>query len=288
MRQVLFEVPGIGLKIFGYGMMLFLSFLVSMNLAARLAKREKLDKETIYDVALWIFAGGLIGARLFYVCQYWGTRVHHFSEIFRIWEGGIVLYGSGIGAAVGFLLYRLLRPFPVRPIMDTIAPAVALGIAIGRVGCFLNGCCFGDRCEMPWGVRFPGPRPGQPGSPPWADQVRSGAIAETASWSLPVHPTQLYSALDGLILMVLLLAYFPLRKRDGEVMALLLVTYPVSRFLIEWLRNDEGAFLGGLTISQNISLGLFAVGLAFWAWLRTRKEVLYVNDVARQEAEIAE
>ena len=141
-----------------------------------------------------------------------GLGFSSFSEVFRIWEGGIVLYGSGIGAAVGFLLYRLLRPFPVRPIMDTIAPAVALGIAIGRVGCFLNGCCFGDRCEMPWGVRFPGPRPGQPGSPPWADQVRSRAIEETASWSLPVHPTQLYSAVDGLILMVLLLAYYPLAE----------------------------------------------------------------------------
>jgi phosphatidylglycerol:prolipoprotein diacylglycerol transferase len=261
MRQVLFEIPGIHLKIFGYGLMLFFAFLGSMNLAAWRAKREKLDPEVIYDLALWVFIGGLLGARLFYVWQYWGTRIKSISEVFRIWEGGIVLYGSILGGTFAFFVYWWRRPFPLRPILDTIAPALALGIALGRFGCFLNGCCYGDRCDLPWAVSFPAR------SAPWVDQVKHGLLPEAAQWSLPVHPTQLYSTLDGLILLVLLTAYFPLRKRDGEVMALLMVTYPVTRFLIESLRNDEGAFFAGMTISQNISFVVFGAGVAYWVGL---------------------
>lgn len=270
MRQVLFEIPYVHLKVFGYGLMLFIAFLASMHLAASLARRSKLDPEVIYDLALWLFVGGLVGARGFYVAQYWGTRVQSLGDVIKIWEGGIVLYGSIMGGTAAFVLYRALRPFPFLPMLDVIAPALALGIGIGRIGCFLNGCCYGDLCELPWGVAFPGPHGIQPGSAPWADQVRHGLITRTADWSLPVHPTQLYSALDGFVLMALLLAFFPLRRRDGEVMALLMVSYPVTRFLIEWLRNDEGAFLVGMTISQTISVAVFTGGVLMWGWLVTR------------------
>jgi phosphatidylglycerol:prolipoprotein diacylglycerol transferase len=162
-----------------------------------------------------------------------------------------------MGGTAAFFLYRLLRPFPLRPVLDVVAPALALGIALGRFGCFLNGCCYGDRCDLPWAVSFPpGRRRGRSDKP--------GLIDASAPGSLPVHPTQLYSALDGLILLALLSAYYPLRRRDGEVMALLMVSYPVTRFLIEHLRNDEGAFFAGMTISQNISVALLLCGLLSW------------------------
>jgi phosphatidylglycerol:prolipoprotein diacylglycerol transferase len=273
MRQVLFEIPGLHVKIFGYGLMLFFAFLASMNLAAWRARREKLDPEVIFDLALWVFLGGLIGARLFYVWQYWGTRVRTFAEIFKIWEGGIVLYGSILGGALAFFLYWRRRRFPLLPTLDTIAPALALGIALGRFGCFLNGCCYGDRCDLPWAVPFPAP------SAPWFDQVKHGLIPQGAPWSLPVHPTQLYSTIDGLILALLLSAYYSLRKRDGEVMALLMVTYPFTRFLIEGLRNDEGAFFAGMTISQNISVLVLLGGIAFWAWLWNQPVGRYADRV---------
>ncbi len=258
MRQILFEVPGLGLKIFGYGLMLFFAFLGSMTLAARRARRENLDPEIVYDLALWVFVGGLVGARAFYVVQYWGTRVHTFWEVFEIWKGGIVLYGSILGGTLAFFAYRAVRPFPLRPMLDVIAPALAFGIAIGRLGCFLNGCCYGDACDLPWAVSFP------KHSPPWEAEVARGLIPPNAAHSLPLHPTQLYSTVDGLILFALLNAYFPLRRRDGEVMALLMLTYPVSRFLVEHLRNDEGIFRGGMTISQTISVAIFAGGLLYW------------------------
>lgn len=278
MRQVLFEIPGIHIRIFGYGLMLFFAFLASMNLAAWRARREKLDPEIIYDLSLWVFLGGLIGARLFYVWQYWGIRIHKFWEVFRIWEGGIVFYGSVMGGVLAFFLYWWRRPFPLRATLDAIAPALALGIALGRLGCFLNGCCYGDRCDLPWAVRFPGQRGQIAASPPWADQYKHGLIPQSAEWSLPVHPTQLYSTLDGLILVGLLSAYYPLRKRDGEVMALLMVTYPITRFLIERLRNDEGAFFAGMTVSQNVSLLVFTAGILFWAGLSRLPRKRYADD----------
>jgi phosphatidylglycerol---prolipoprotein diacylglyceryl transferase len=282
MRQVLYTIPIFGgIKIFGYGLMLFLAFLGSMNLAAWRARREKLDPEVVQDLAIWVFVGGLIGARLFYVIQYWGVRVRSLWDVFKVWEGGIVLYGSIMGGTAAFFLYWYRRRFPLRPTLDAVAPALALGIALGRIGCFLNGCCYGDLCESRWGVRFP------PGSPPWIDQatdadgyatdrmipgvtpelldsVRRGHIPKGTPWSCRVHPTQIYSAIDGFVLLALLSAYYPLRRRDGAVMALLMVTYPITRFLIEYLRNDEGAIFAGLTISQNISVLTFLAGLAFW------------------------
>jgi phosphatidylglycerol:prolipoprotein diacylglycerol transferase len=274
MRQILFEVPGVGVKVFGYGLMLFFAFIGSMNIAARRARREKVDPEIIYDMALYIFLGGLIGARGFYVAEYWGVRVHSFWEIFEIWKGGIVFYGSILGGSIAFFLYRLVRPFPLLPMLDIIAPALAFGIAVGRVGCFLNGCCYGDACQLPWAVHFP------KHSPPWESEVARNLIPPGAEHSLGLHPTQLYSTIDGLILLLLLSAYFPIRRRDGEVMGLLMLTYPISRFLIEHLRNDEGIFAAGMTISQLISVGLLAVGLVYWIALSRRPVGRYADTVA--------
>lgn len=285
MRQVLLVIPGTGIKLFGYGLMLCFAFLGSIMLAARRARRERLDPEMVYDFAFWVFLGGLIGARVFYVVQYWGTQITSPLDVFRIWKGGIVLYGSIMGGSAAFFGYWALRRFPLRPMLDVIAPSLALGIALGRLGCFLNGCCYGDRCDLPWAVSFPGPRVGVPGAPslllngssPWSDQVREGLIEPTRAWSLPVHPTQLYSTLDGLILVLLLSAYYPLRRRDGEVMALLMVSYPVTRFFIEWLRNDERVFFAGMTISQTLSVGVFLGGLAFWAYLARQPRGRYAD-----------
>ncbi len=208
-------------------------------------------------MAVWVFFGGLVGARLFYVIQYWGDRVRTLGDIFRVWEGGIVLYGSIIGGTTAFFLYRLLRPFPLRPFLDVIAPLAGAGDRSGTDRLLPERLLLWRPCDLPWAVAFP------KGSPPWIQQVHDDQIVypngsppwvdyddhvrhrsvRAARWSLPVHPTQLYSAIDGLVLLFLLSAYYPLRRRDGEVMALLMVTYPITRFLIEYLRNDEGVVL---------------------------------------------
>jgi phosphatidylglycerol---prolipoprotein diacylglyceryl transferase len=270
MRQVLFRIPILGgIPVFGFGAMIVLAFISATWLACWRAKREKLDPEVILDMAFWVVFSGMVGARLVYCYEYWGLVIKTFWDVVQYWKGGIVFYGGVVGGTLAFLVYRRYRTFPLRPYMDVIAPSIAIGILFGRIGCFLNGCCYGDPCSLPWAVAFPKP------SPPWWHQTVVGVIPRDALWSLPVHPTQLYAAIDGLVLLLLLSAYYPWRRRDGEVMALLMVTYPITRFLVEFLRNDEGAFFGGMTISQNISVALFTGGLAYWAWLWKQPQELY-------------
>jgi phosphatidylglycerol:prolipoprotein diacylglycerol transferase len=282
MRQVLITLPIFGgVSIYGFGVMLVVAFLASTWLGWWRAKREHLDPEVILDMAFWVCLAGMIGARLFYCYEYWGQEINSLWDVVQYWKGGIVFYGGIVGGTIAFFSYRRLRPFPLRPYMDVIAPALAVGTMFGRIGCFLNGCCYGDTCHLPWAVTFPVL------SPPWSHQRAMGMIAPDALRSLPIHPTQIYASIDGLVLLVLLSAYFPLRRRDGEVIALLMVAYPVTRFLIEFLRNDEGAFFAGLTISQNISVVLFLSGLAFWAWLCRQPAELYRDAHASTSAQQA-
>jgi phosphatidylglycerol---prolipoprotein diacylglyceryl transferase len=231
MRQVLFTLPILGgVKIFGYGLMLFFAFLGSMNLAAWRARREKLDPEVIYDLALWVFVGGLVGARLFYVIQYWGVRIHSVWDVFKVWEGGIVLYGSIMGGAAAFFLYRALRPFPLRPMLDVIAPSLALGIALGRLGCFLNGCCYGAPTSLPWACQFHDPPVTGPLTP-------------------PSHPTQIDASLASLVIFGLLMGVFRRQRVTGQVLWSYLLLYAVYRFAIEFLRKGATAEVMGALLT---------------------------------------
>lgn len=281
MHSVLFQVPGTALRVHSFGLMLCLAFAAAIGLAWYRARREGMDPEWIFDLAFWAVIGGLVGARLFYVVQYWGKgHVRTWLDVFKIWEGGIVFYGGLIGGTTACLAYALRRRLPVLRLCDAIAPSLALGLALGRVGCFLNGCCYGDTCSLPWAVTFP------PGSAPWWNQaiesvenpgrarivglterdLEAARRGETAGLprSAPIHPTQLYSTIDGLLLCLVLNAFYPLRRRDGRVMALFLMLYPISRSLIEYLRDDEAAVLMGLTISQVVSLAIFLAGAVLW------------------------
>ena len=148
MRQVLLRIPGLNLPLFGFGLMIVAGFYAGMILAARKSKRFHLDPNVIYDLSVWLLIGGIVGARLFFVGEYW-DRIEKFTDIFKVWEGGIVFYGSVIGATVAFFLAWMARPFPILATLDVLAPSIAIGIALGRIGCFLNGCCYGDVCPYP-------------------------------------------------------------------------------------------------------------------------------------------
>jgi phosphatidylglycerol:prolipoprotein diacylglycerol transferase len=275
MWQDLFVVPGLGFTVHGFGLMLLLACLGAVWLTAWLASRGRIDPDSVYDLATWLVAGGFIGARAMYLAQCPET-IHGFWDIFKVWEGGITFYGCIGGGLIGTLIYWSRHPFPFRPMADAVAPALVFGAAVGRFGCFLNGCCYGLPCQYPWAVRFPS------GTLPWADHVQAGLIARNAAQSLAVHPTQLYAGVVGLLIFAVLLAYFPRRRRDGEVMALLMILYPITRFPIESLRADDTPFAAGLTLSQVISLGLVVAGLVGWVRLSRLPRVRYADraDVA--------
>lgn len=262
MYKVLLEVPSLGLKIHSFSVTLGLACLAALLLTAWRARREGLDPESVFELAAWLMSGGFVGARALYLVAHPET-VHSFLDVVKVWQGGIVFYGCIAGGLVGSVLYWVRRPFPFLAMADAVAPSLALGCAVGRVGCFLNGCCFGSVTDLPWGVAFPAQ------SLPWTRQVMEGIIPVPATRSLPIHPAQLYAVLDGVVLLALLTWFFPRRRRDGEVMALLMVTYPATRFLIESLRNDEPGLAAGLSMSQWISIGLLAGGGLFWSYLRS-------------------
>jgi len=154
MCQVLFTIPLHSLwdalpdiPIYGYGTMLFLAFVFCTSLAVRLARREGIPKEILQDLAIWIFVSGIIGARTVFIIQY-HDHFSYFLQYFYLWDGGLVFYGAPMGAIVGYgLAYLLwLRKYHISTLKlaDVIAPCVALGLALGRVGCLLNGCCYGN------------------------------------------------------------------------------------------------------------------------------------------------
>lgn len=260
MCRVLFVVPGLNLTLHSFSVLVLLACFAALTLTSWRARREGLDPRVVGELAVWLLTGGVIGARLFYVVQH-PESVERLADLFKIWQGGLVYYGCLIGGLVGSILYWARHPFPFRPMADAVAPALAVGCAIGRVGCLLNGCCYGDPTDLPWAIQFPAQ------SLPWVRHVGEGLIPPYASASLAVHPTQVYAAFDGLLMLALLTAFFPRRRRDGEVMALLMVTYPITRFVIEGLRDDEGAFCAGLTMSQGISVILFVSGVISWLYL---------------------
>jgi phosphatidylglycerol---prolipoprotein diacylglyceryl transferase len=164
MRQVLFTIPftffGLapdGIPIYGFGAMLFLAFLVSMWLVGRLAEREGISKEKVLDLALWVFIFGIIGARIVFIVHF----ERPWSDFFKIWEGGIEFYGSAVGGWIGYALgwwfSRQKYRMPTWKLADAVAPVVCVGLLLGRIGCLLNGCCYGHictDCEMT-GLQFP-------------------------------------------------------------------------------------------------------------------------------------
>ena len=241
------------LTIHGYGVMIALAFLAGLWTAARRARRENISSECIGDVVLWLMVGGILGARIVYVMTYWKDEFagQPLSEIFMIQHGGLVYYGSFIGATIAGFIYIRWKKLPFFKIADVLAPSIALGNVFGRIGCLLNGCCYGRVCSLPWAIRFPSGHP---------------------TGGLPVHPTEIYDALDNFILYLLLAWLFRRKKFDGEVFVTYLVGYAITRAVMEYFRGDypPDQIHLGLTPGELISIPVFIVGLVLGVILSRR------------------
>lgn len=371
MMPVLFKLPGLGWDITGYGMALMIGFLVSIVWAANRALKSGANPDAILNCGFLALIGGVVGSRAMYVAHYWEQFAHRGSNaqvllaIIDVRKGGLEVYGGVIAVAVLVLLYLWLWRHSIRWYLDITAPSAALGMAIGRIGCFVNGCCWGGVCDLPWAVRFPF------GSPPtvqqWGDRLPGAGLPEellvfasdggvlgdgsaaipipresfrasdrqldearkaydellarskvlqsqlkeetdpqvkkrlneevralgrqmpamsqfvemvapTMSKydlsaaelrgiarrhrSLPVHPAQLYSVITLGLLALLLSAVYWRRTRDGQVICVLLLVEPLTRWVLEFTRADNPVdTLGAFTISQGLALGLSALGL---------------------------
>lgn len=346
MQQVLFWIPvrtswtPNGLPLYGFGAMLFLAFVCGAWIAARRGKLVGIPADRMEVVLVWLFAIGLVGGRVLYFLAEVDARDRNWLDFFKIWQGGIVFYGGAIGGAIAAVLayWKILRPLKISPwrVADAIAPGVAVGLFFGRLGCFLNGCCWGyPAAPSAPAVHFPSlsaPAREQvvskmglqtlggfamddtspdartvgavePGSPAQAAGLQAGDVIvgangrETPSYReldfllrnglergtevlelkvrrgtqevelpgftprlLGVYPTQVYESISAALLFLALVATWPLRRYDGQLLVLLMIGYAIHRFVNESLRDDTEPF-GPLTLSQWISVGIFTGGV---------------------------
>jgi len=242
-----------------YGVMIALAFLAGLWTATLRARRENISGEKIADVTLWLMVGAIAGARFVYVATYWREQFadQPFREVFMIQHGGLVFYGGFIGAAIAGFIYIRWKKMPLWKTVDVLAPSVALGSVFGRIGCLLNGCCYGHPTDLPWGLTFTNPQ---------AHEFSGTPL------NIPLHPTEIYDALLNLVLYGFLAWLFRRKKFDGQIFATYLLCYAVTRSLVEYFRGDYSNlhYHLGLTPAQWIGVPIFVAGLALAAVLSRR------------------
>jgi phosphatidylglycerol---prolipoprotein diacylglyceryl transferase len=236
-----------GLTVHWYGIFVALAFVAGLLTASRRARREGIAPEKIYDLGPWLIVGGVLGGRVLYVISYWREdfAANPFPEIFMIQHGGLVFYGGLIGSTAAAMFYLRWKKLPLWKMADVLSPSITLGYAIGRLGCLMNGCCYGRACSLPWAIHFP---PGHP------------------THGQPVHPTEIYESLLNLIFYCFLAWLFRRKQFDGQVFAVYLIGYAILRSFVEYFRGDYPVhYLGGwATPAQLVSMGIVAGGLALW------------------------
>ncbi len=277
MHRTLFEIPipflGKMVPIHSYGFMMAVGFFVAVFAARWRAKKEGMDPGLMSDLGIYVICSGIVGARLFFVIQNFDEYKNNLIDVFKVYEGGLVFYGSLIGVVLFFVVFVRRKKIDFLKTMDVIFPSATIGLAFGRIGCFLNGCCYGDVAGS-WSfcaVRFPKTSDVFErinGSPVFLRHYEKGLVDLADNHSLPVHPTQLYAFFSCVLIFFILNTFWKYRKRDGEVMLLFGVIYSIYRFCIEFVRDDNPPLFDSLTISQNISIFVFVISATFFVLRR--------------------
>jgi phosphatidylglycerol:prolipoprotein diacylglycerol transferase len=256
-----------------YGVLLAAAFLLALVVAARLAARDGLPRERIYDLGLWLLLAAIVGSKLLMLAvepEYREQPLRLLSLDFL--RSGGVFYGGFLAAvATAFVLVRRYR-LPWWRTADAFAPAIALGQAVGRQGCFAAGCCWGKPTSLPWGVQF----------------SERGSEVTGVPAGIDLHPTQLYESFAALAVFALLLWLHRRKRFDGQIVLLYGALYAALRFAVEFFRDDPRGDLLGLTslthlsTSQMISVvvGAASVALLVSRWRRAARRPARAEDGA--------
>jgi phosphatidylglycerol:prolipoprotein diacylglycerol transferase len=307
MHPELFEIPFLHISVKSYGTLMVVGFLAAVWLMRRMMKRVGQNPDTIANIAMYALICGVVGARVFYVIHYYDLFRNRPLEVFAVWQGGLELLGGVIAAIVFLVSYLYFKKLPKRLYLDVLAVGLMVGLGFGRIGCLMNGCCYGKCSDVPWAVRFPYrspafesqvyPDPARGRDKPLlelpGDYFQNGylrpyddltvlqqqAVKEGPYRALKVHPAQIYSSINAFILAGILYAIWRGfgQKKPGVVMSMMLILYGTARFFIETLRDDNPfehawwiIYKGG-TVSQNICIYLFALGIVLLTIVATRK-----------------
>lgn len=242
MRSTLFEVFGVPIR--SYGLMMVLGFSLALWRAIRRGRQQGIPSERIYDLGLVLLLSGVIGARIVYVLL--NPDTESWRDILAVWNGGLSFHGGVLFAVFAGYAYTRRAKLPFWGCADLVAPSIALAYAVTRIGCFLNGCCYGAPTDLPWGVRF----------------CENGCVTP------PSHPAQLYAVVANLLIFFVLTRIEKLGRPGGFVFVSYLGFYGLYRFLVEFVRKGYSAkvFVLGLTEAQAVSL-IMIVGTAIALWI---------------------
>lgn len=250
MRPVLIQIGEFAIP--SYGFMLVVSFVAAIIFVRRAAKKFNISTDTIDSLAFYVMLGVIIGGRILYVIFHWSQYAHDVLGTVRIWEGGMMFFGGFLGALVASIIFLKKHKLPILQIGDLIAPAIGLGEFFTRIGCFLNGCCFGIPSTLPWAIQFP-------------DECVAG-YSPVAAYRL--HPTQLYASLFGLMLFFFLRDRLYKKHHTGDVFAFYLIFSGLFRFGIDFIRfYEDGA---NLWVNQIIALGTVLAGAIMYLTSRQK------------------
>jgi phosphatidylglycerol---prolipoprotein diacylglyceryl transferase len=233
-----------------YGLMAALGLMVGLSVCVHFARRQGIDAEKAWNLGILAILAAVVGAKVFLLISDW----EHWRELlsFSTLRAGGVWYGGLLTALVASAWYIRRNRLPVLKVCDAFAPGVALGHAIGRIGCFAAGCCYGKPTTLPWGVTFTNPLAYQ-----WSGTPLGVAL----------HPTQLYESAVEVANFLILVLLLKRKKFDGEVIGTYMALYGFARFFLEFLRDDpeRGSVFGGaLTLTQLVSIFLVVAGGLLW------------------------
>jgi phosphatidylglycerol:prolipoprotein diacylglycerol transferase len=240
-----------------YGFALVVAYLSAIWFGVRRARQEGIPPGQILDLSVWLLVGAIVGAKLLLVLVDWRQYAADPRSLLGIIRLGGVFYGGLILSVLTGLWYMRRKGLDTWQVCDILAPSIALGQAVGRIGCFMAGCCYGKICHHPWAVTF-------------TDPVAHDNVG--VPLHAPLHPTQIYSSINALAIFALLLWIARHRRFRGQVFWSYVGLYSVTRSLIEFFRGDHrGALFGGtVSTSQFVSLLLFLVSIAAYGYLWKR------------------
>lgn len=241
-----------------YGAMVVLAMLAAICTILRLGRREGLDSGLLLDFSTWLLLVALMGAKVLMVISNWGYYREYPGEIFSrdTFLAGGVFYGGFIAAMLFAVWYIRLHHLPAWKVIDVYAPAISLGLGLGRIGCFAAGCDYGKPTTSAWGVVF---------TDPMAHQVAGTPL------NISLIPTQPIMCLASLSIFAILIWRYPRKDRDGEIFVLYLALYAVARFFIEFLRGDEDrGFVFNHLLSTSQFIAILALAASVWLALILR------------------
>lgn len=250
MHPILFRLGGFA--IYAYGFFVAIGFISGLVIATLSARKEGVPFERVVDLFFYTILSSILGSRILSVLINFDFYLENPSQIFKIWEGGLVFYGGfilAVGVSIGYMKWHRM---PIWKSADLFSPPVALGLFWGRMGCFFAGCCYGKETSLPWGIIFTDPN-------------------SLARLNVLLHPTQLYEAVSGLAIFFFLLWRKKRKTFDGEVFWLFLLLYSAIRFFLEMLRDDPRGFLFRDLLSTSQGIGIFLAGTSLFMLFFLRK-----------------